>query len=307
MKIGDVVEYQGKKYRMVKKKIAGYCNGCAFFGKYCTDFKNSIEEGFYCTGKGIIFELVEEKPTVYGKKIKIGGAEYVAIPEIPFYSACDKCVFDNASVKECGKIREKCKELLGIDCENGDYILKKITPKKKPEQKCVIKFSTESTWGKTAAPNVINEVYGQPYLNPVKMMQSNQTVLIDDTPYKIERVDKNGSSDGITYNIEFRQAGAISPVQFHKFTVMDLLLRAKNGVEIPNRYSDKIITNDNRYIVCLADSGELKPSDTPKQHKSEFAATNEAERLCKLHKQKFVVLKVIAEVEPEIKPKLTKC
>jgi hypothetical protein len=88
-------------------------------------------------------------------------------------------------------------------------------------------------------------------------------------------------------------------------TTLDALLA--NSYKQPMSFSLFHAMNQNtQYIVCLSESGNLKPSETPHQHDSELAAIKEAQRLCKKHNQKFVVLKVVAEVEPEIQTKVTK-
>jgi len=54
-----------------------------------------------------------------------------------------------------------------------------------------------------------------------------------------------------------------------------------------------------RFIVCLLENGKLVPSTEPKQHKTRESAENEAERLCRLYHQEFVVLRVVSAVKPQ--------
>lgn len=54
-----------------------------------------------------------------------------------------------------------------------------------------------------------------------------------------------------------------------------------------------------RFIVCLLENGKLAPSDSPKQHKTRESAEKEAERLCRLYHQEFVVLQVVSAVKPQ--------
>jgi len=160
--------------------------------------------------------------SVYGKKIVIDGVEYVAQKDTDTLD-CSGCYFQK---KHCENIEEKLKEVFGNDCAKGRYILKKVTPKKKPEK---IKLA------KVEATRGTNLSSGTMTLEQLSMPKSND-----------------------------------------------------------------------KFIVCLSEPDGLKPSDVPKQHHSEADAIKEAERLCKKCNQKFVVLKVVAEVEPEIKPKITK-
>lgn len=54
-----------------------------------------------------------------------------------------------------------------------------------------------------------------------------------------------------------------------------------------------------RFIVCLLENGKLAPSDSPKQHKTRESAEKEAERLCRLYHQEFVVLQVVSAIKPQ--------
>lgn len=234
--------------------------------------------------------------SVYGKKIVINGVEYVAQKDKDTLD-CSGCYFQK---KYCGNIEKELKKVFGNDCAKGRYILKKVAPKKnpestrtglpslkrkeinakKPENKTVIAFAPESAWGKTVENNKSAVIEGQPYLNPLDMMLDNKTVLVDNKPCKI--IDSRHECDYVSTK--------------HIVTFE----------EMPCNLMPVIRCDAASYIVCLSESDGLKPSDVPKQHYSESDAIKEAERLCKKHNQKFVVLKVVAEVEPEIKPKLTK-
>jgi len=285
MKIGDVFEYEGKKYRAIKEKTKGSCDMCAFWGKPCRDFKNTIELNFKCGKNDVIFELVENESTVYGKKIVIDGVEYVAVPEKKGGILCEGCAFcinDIATCKASGDNAEIFEAAFGYpSCKNSyRMILKKVAPKKKPASKSVVAVAPESAWGKTALPNVTSEVYGQPYLNPLDMMMGNKTVLVDNKPCKI-----------IDSRHEYDYHSTKHIVTFE---------------EMPCKLTPVIRCDAASYIVCLSESDGIKPSDVPKQHYSEADAIKEAERLCKKHNQKFVVLKVVAEVSPMICPVTTK-
>lgn len=214
--------------------------------------------------------------SVYGKKIVINGVEYVAKQDTGALD-CSGCYFQK---KHCANIEEKLKEVFGNDCAKGRYILKKVTPKKKPENKCVIEVAPDTTWGKAPLPNVTSEVYGQPYLNPLEMMMCDKTVLVDNKPCKIidsrHECDYNSMKHIVTFE------------------------------EMPCNLMPVIRCDADKFIVCLSEFDGLKPADVPKQHYSEADAIKEAERLCKKHNQKFVVLKVVAEVSPMICPVTTK-
>lgn len=54
-----------------------------------------------------------------------------------------------------------------------------------------------------------------------------------------------------------------------------------------------------RFIVSLLENDMLEPSTNPKIHDSIESAEKEAERLCRLHNQEFVVLKVTASFKPQ--------
>lgn len=252
--------------------------------------------------------------SVYGKKIVIDGVEYVAVPEV---NGCNGCAFASESGRANCQASSKNSDLFlnafgrPMCFKSHRMILKKVTPKKKPESTGYtyhtntplpkVKFKTV---GETAykqelfkaderlqdlnlnkcaqvpIPNMHLRFNGIPYLNPFEMMMDNTTVLIDDTPCKI--IDAAGECGGgsIKHVITFEQTPCRSMPVF------------RCGID--------------RFIVCLSESGNLKPSETPHQHDSELAAIKEAQRLCKKHNQNFVVLKVVAEVEPEIQTKVTK-
>lgn len=223
--------------------------------------------------------------SVYGKKIVIDGVEYVAVPEKKTGPACNGCAFEVNGVAAClssGNNAEIFKKTFGEPyCTTRlKMILKKVMPKKKPASKSVVAVAPDTTWGRTALPSVTSEVYGQPYLNPLEMMMCDKTVLVDNKPCKIidsrHECDYNSMKHIVTFE------------------------------EMPCNLMPVIRCDADKFIVCLSESDGLKPADVPKQHYSESDAIKEAERLCKKHNQKFVVLKVVAEVEPEIKPKITK-
>lgn len=60
-----------------------------------------------------------------------------------------------------------------------------------------------------------------------------------------------------------------------------------------------ILPDTERFITCLLENGKLAPSTNPKQHKSRESAEKEAERLCKLYHQEFVVLQIVSAVKPQ--------
>lgn len=60
-----------------------------------------------------------------------------------------------------------------------------------------------------------------------------------------------------------------------------------------------ILPTIERFIVCLSENGKLAPAESPKQHNSRENAEKEAERLCKLYHQEFVVLQVVSAVKPQ--------
>lgn len=55
----------------------------------------------------------------------------------------------------------------------------------------------------------------------------------------------------------------------------------------------------NKFIVCLTENCKLAPAGIPKIHPTRESAEKEAERLCKLHHQEFVVLQVVSSVKPQ--------
>ena len=58
-------------------------------------------------------------------------------------------------------------------------------------------------------------------------------------------------------------------------------------------------TEISRFIVCLTENSKLAPADIPKIHPTRASAEKEAERLCKLYHQEFVVLQVVSSVKPQ--------
>ena len=236
--------------------------------------------------------------SVYGKKIVIDDVEYVAVPDKGEF-ICSGCAFGLRSFDVCEKTMEAAESVMGAECTGGRYILKKVTPKKKPDP---VDISTRDRMPSlqrrelNAKPPAPTTIHGTPYLNPTQMMMKGQSVLIDDAPYLIAKVNRTSSG---SQTIDF--------------------VRAANEPSLPRRcFGDYGKTPlhgagytptkepPTQYIVCLSESGNLAPSENPKQHDNELAATKEAQRLCRKHNQKFVVLKVVAEVEPEIQTKVTK-
>lgn len=65
------------------------------------------------------------------------------------------------------------------------------------------------------------------------------------------------------------------------------------------KFTAAILPDTERFIVCLVENDKLAPSDSPKQHKTRESAEKEAERLCKLHHQEFVVLQIVSAVKPQ--------
>ena len=97
-----------------------------------------------------------------------------------------------------------------------------------------------------------------------------------------------------------------NPNQTYSFEVkLDNGLRfVVPGVTLLNVAPDCKITattlpSTERFIVCLLENGKLAPSDSPKQHKTRESAEKEAERLCRLYHQEFVVLQVVSAVKPQ--------
>lgn len=60
-----------------------------------------------------------------------------------------------------------------------------------------------------------------------------------------------------------------------------------------------VSTKSNKFIVSLLENSVLQPSTNPKIHETEKSAEMEAERLCRLHNQEFVILKVTASFKPQ--------
>lgn len=217
--------------------------------------------------------------SVYGKKIVIDGVEYVAVPQTKgvFCAGCE--FFGNETFYPCES--NEFRKIFGDVCTTHlNMILKKVTPKK--NLKSTRNGLPSLHRREINAKNLENQnmIYGQPYLNPLDMMLSNKTVLVDNKPCKI--IDSRHECDYVSTK--------------HIVTFE----------EMPCNLMPVIRCDAASYIVCLSEPDGLKPSETPKQHYSEADAIKEAERLCKKHNQKFVVLKVVTEVEPEIKPKIIK-
>ena len=186
--------------------------------------------------------------SVYGKKIVIDDVEYVAVPDKGEF-ICSGCAFGLRSFDVCEKTMEAAESVMGAECTGGRYILKKVTPKKKPE-KAFVAFKTEKAWS----------------VNPSRVL-------------------------------------GFTPEQ--KKQIVSILAETNEVLkDWPIRCAQVPVT-PTQYIVCLSESGNLAPSENPKQHDNELAATKEAQRLCRKHNQRFVVLKVVAEVEPEIQTKVT--
>jgi len=187
--------------------------------------------------------------SVYGKKIVIDGVEYVAVPQKGYN--CNDCAFCIDGIATCKASTDNAKVFeaaFGAPTCSVSYkmILKKVTPKKKPEKIKLAKV--EATRGTT----------------PTETLMAGK------------RSDSTAKE------------------------MASILMATSNIIKhSPFKEADK-------FIVCLSELDGLKPADVPKQHYSEVEAIKEAERLCKKYNQKFVVLKVVAEVEPEIKPKITK-
>lgn len=245
--------------------------------------------------------------SVYGKKIVIDGVEYVAQKDTDTLD-CSGCYFQK---KHCANIEEKLKKVFGNDCAKGRYILKKVTPKKK--QKTPTNFE-----------GLQRRIEGHPYLNPLDMMYGGEVILIDNKPCKIIDVAGESGYDGIKHIITFQQINEQSEkIKLAKVeatrgtTPTETLMAGKRSDSTAKEMASILMATSNiikhspfkeadKFIVCLSEADGLKPSDVPKQHYSEADAIKEAERLCKKHNQKFVVLKVVAEVSPMICPVTTK-
>lgn len=65
------------------------------------------------------------------------------------------------------------------------------------------------------------------------------------------------------------------------------------------KFTASILPEISRFIVCLSENCKLAPADIPKIHPTRESAEKEAERLCKLHHQEFVVLQVVSSVKPQ--------
>ena len=246
--------------------------------------------------------------SVYGKKIVIDDVEYVAVPDKSGW--CDgcamrhKCYGTDLTFPSSNAFR---KAFGGICSLKLKMILKKVAPKKKPE-KPFVGFKTDKAWD--VNPDLVDmarsglpssrrrELNATPlYLNPTQMMMNGQSVLIDGVPHLITRVDRAGSASGMSQTIEFVCAANVPPRRcFGDYGKTPLHGAGYTPTKEP----------ETQYIVCLSESCNIAPSENPRQHDNELAATKEAQRLCRKHNQKFVVLKVIAEVEPEIQTKVTK-
>ena len=242
MEIGSIVEYDGQKYVVAPEEYPRNCAGC--------EKKNMHSCRAYvdCNKNKTILKkyvAVKEQSSVYGKKIVIDGVEYVAVPDKE--SGCKGCAF---KLDDCDPLDELFEKAFGGECDGLGFILKKVTPKKKPE-KTFVAFKTEKAWS----------------VNPSRVL-------------------------------------GFTPEQ--KKQIVSILAETNEVLKAQPIRCAQVPITPTQYIVCLSESGNLAPSETPHQHNSELAATKEAQRLCRKHNQKFVVLKVVVEVKPEIQTKVTK-
>lgn len=223
--------------------------------------------------------------SVYGKKIVIDGVEYVAVPH---GDACDctGCVFEKNDRIMCRDVEKLSMKHIGKECALGEFIFKKVKPKKSTNHAELL-LKTEKSWGQKPKdglpafkfesliekkPEMQVFLCNVPYLRPFAMMDNQTEILIDEEPHTIVQAEQRIYEPGRS----------------------ELVLTFRQG-------RGNLVNKNNQYIVCLSESGEFKPSESPRIHKAEESALDEAVRLCKKHNQKFVVLKVCHEVEPEVR------
>lgn len=237
--------------------------------------------------------------SVYGKKIVIDGVEYVAVPEISPCSCAGCALADKSGRATCNSSSTPNDKLfMGAfgqpHCSNQFRMILKKVEKKKVEPKA---FWTGEP-GKNATHLFIK---GKPYINPFEMLSDKTPIEIDGKDYKIIHFGgemRTGGPNRQTITFEEIQpnvsSGAVSLAE------LDSKIAELNKPFIAPKQKK------GRYIVCLIENGALKPSESPKIHKTEESATKEASRLCKKHNQMFVVLKVCAEAAPEVSARTRK-
>lgn len=141
-------------------------------------------------------------------------------------------------------------------------------------------------------------------VNPPKLAMSNDTIL----QYRKETSWGVNPSIGDKVN-PLREKNPImsnNPNQTYSFEI-----KLNNGlrfvapmvtlstVALDCKITAATLPSTERFIVCLLENGKLAPSDSPKIHATREKAEKEAERLCRLHNQEFVVLKVTASFKPQ--------
>lgn len=89
---------------------------------------------------------------------------------------------------------------------------------------------------------------------------------------------------------------ALEPIMAKAERIANSIIRLNSYVPNPQI---KSIQPANKFIVCLLENGKLAPSIEPKQHNTRESADKEAERLCKLYHQEFVVLQVVTAIKPQ--------
>ena len=135
---------------------------------------------------------------------------------------------------------------------------------KVPAPNCSVKFCPESSWG-------------------VKPTDKTEEIRSD-------RVIADKRSASNTWSFQLQMDNGYRPAS--------ISVTASKTAE-NCKFTAAILPDTERFIVCLVENDKLAPSDSPKQHKTRESAEKEAERLCKLYHQEFVVLKVTASFKPQ--------
>jgi hypothetical protein len=134
------------------------------------------------------------------------------------------------------------------------------------------------------------------------MTRENRLELIKETSWGVNP----SISDKVNPQREKNSIMSNNPNQTYSFDIkLDNGMRfVVSGVPLSTVAPDCKITaatlpSTKRFIVCLLENGKLAPSDSPKQHKTRESAEKEAERLCRLYHQEFVVLQVVTAIKPQ--------
>lgn len=133
------------------------------------------------------------------------------------------------------------------------------------KQQSVVRFCPESSWG-------VNPI-ADDKVNPFQ----KKSLIISDNPDQ-------------TYFFELKLDNGL------RFIAPSVKLSA---VSPDCKFTAAILPDAERFMVCLLENSKLAPSDRPKVHATRESAENEAEILCKLYHQEFVVLQVVSAVKPQ--------